>query len=109
AALLRRPDRLAERELCALSRSDRRDPCQVAAREWRDRKTLAAGLRRVPGRLHQSRRRPVLSGILFGLLAYKPQFGLLIPVALLMAGQWRAISAAALTVIALMAVTTLAF
>src|SRR6185437_13723616 len=58
AALLRRPDRLAERELCALSRSDRRDPCQVAAREWRDRKTLAAGLRRVPGRLHQSRPRP---------------------------------------------------
>ena len=37
-------------------------------------------------------RRPLLSGILFGLLAYKPQFGLLIPVALLVAGQWRAIS-----------------
>ena len=29
--------------------------------------------------------RPVLSGVLFGLLAYKPQFGLLIPVALLAA------------------------
>jgi alpha-1,2-mannosyltransferase len=54
-------------------------------------------------------RRPLLAGILFGLLAYKPQFGLLIPVALLVAGQWRAISAAALTVIVLMALTTLVF
>jgi alpha-1,2-mannosyltransferase len=53
--------------------------------------------------------RPWLSGILFGLLAYKPQFGLLIPVALLVTGQWRAIIAASLTVIALMAITTLAF
>jgi hypothetical protein len=54
-------------------------------------------------------RRPLVSGILFGLLAYKPQFGLLIPVALLVTGQWRAIIAASLTVAALMAVTTLAF
>ncbi len=53
--------------------------------------------------------RPLLSGILFGLLAYKPQFGLLIPIALLVAGQWRAIIAATLTVIVLMAITTLAF
>jgi hypothetical protein len=53
--------------------------------------------------------RPILSGILFGLLAYKPQFGLLIPVALLVAGQWRATFAAGLTVIALMAAATLAF
>ena len=54
-------------------------------------------------------RRPLLSGILFGLLAYKPQFGLLIPVALLAAGQWRATISAGLTVVALMAVATLAF
>src|SRR6201992_438824 len=45
--------------------------------------------------------RPVLSGILFGLLAYKPQFGLLIPFALLTGGQWRAMIAAGLTAIAL--------
>ncbi|WP_283805366.1 glycosyltransferase family 87 protein [Nitrobacter hamburgensis] len=38
---------------------------------------------------------------MFGLLAYKPQFGLVIPVALLAAGQWRSIGAAALTVAAL--------
>jgi hypothetical protein len=54
-------------------------------------------------------RRPVLSGILFGLLAYKPQFGLLIPFALLAGGQWRSMIAAGLTVIALAAATTLAF
>ena len=53
--------------------------------------------------------RPILSGILFGLLAYKPQFGLLIPVALLAAGQWRAMIAAGLTVIALIGAATFAF
>ena len=53
--------------------------------------------------------RPVLSGILFGLIAYKPQFGLLIPFALLAAGQWRAMIAAVATVIALAGAATLAF
>jgi alpha-1,2-mannosyltransferase len=53
--------------------------------------------------------RPVLSGILFGLLAYKPQFGLMIPFALLAGGQWRTMIAAGLTVTALAAATTLAF
>lgn len=42
--------------------------------------------------------RPYLAGVLFGLLAYKPQFGILIPVALLMGWHWRAIYAAAMTV-----------
>jgi alpha-1,2-mannosyltransferase len=53
--------------------------------------------------------RPVVSGILFGLLAYKPQFGLLIPFALLAGGQWRTILAAGVTVIALAGLTALAF
>jgi hypothetical protein len=53
--------------------------------------------------------RPILSGILFGLLAYKPQFGLLIPVALLAAAQWRATIAAGVTVIALAGAAALAF
>jgi alpha-1,2-mannosyltransferase len=39
-------------------------------------------------------RRPVVSGLLIGLLSYKPQFALVIPFALLAAGQWRAIAAA---------------
>ena len=68
---------------------------------------LTAGL--LGAALLSLQRRPLLSGILFGLLAYKPQFGLLIPVALLAGGQWRATIAAGLTVVALMAVATLAF
>jgi alpha-1,2-mannosyltransferase len=43
-------------------------------------------------------RRPALAGVLFGALCYKPHFGLLVPVALLAAGRWRAFTAAGLTV-----------
>ncbi|MCG5075245.1 glycosyltransferase family 87 protein [Paraburkholderia tagetis] len=43
-------------------------------------------------------RRPWLAGILFGLLAIKPQLGLMIPVALLFGRNWRAFVSAALTV-----------
>jgi MFS family permease len=46
-------------------------------------------------------RRPVVAGILIGLMAYKPQFGVLIPVALLAAGRWSTIVAAGATVAAL--------
>jgi hypothetical protein len=53
--------------------------------------------------------RPVLAGILFGLLAYKPQFGLMIPLVLLATGRWRALVAATATVAALVLVATLAF
>ena len=42
-------------------------------------------------------RRPILSGLVFGLLCYKPHFGLLIPVALAAGGHWRAFAAAALS------------
>lgn len=40
-------------------------------------------------------RRPVASGLMFGLLCYKPHMGLLIPVALAAGGHWRAFAAAA--------------
>lgn len=50
-------------------------------------------------------RRELAAGILFGLAAYKPQFGLLLPLALAAGGYWRAIAAAAATVAALLAVT----
>jgi alpha-1,2-mannosyltransferase len=49
---------------------------------------------------------PVVSGVLFGLLAYKPQLGLIIPIALLAAGQWRAVVAAGVTLIALVGITS---
>lgn len=54
-------------------------------------------------------RRPILAGILLGLLAYKPQFGLMIPLALVAAGHWRAVAAAAATVVLLGLATLLAF
>jgi alpha-1,2-mannosyltransferase len=54
-------------------------------------------------------RRPIVAGILFGCLVYKPQFGVLIPVALMASGRWRAIASAAATVIALVIAATLAF
>jgi hypothetical protein len=43
-------------------------------------------------------RRPVLAGVLFGALAFKPQLGLLIPVLLAFGGHWRAFFAAGATV-----------
>ncbi len=46
---------------------------------------------------------------MFGLLSYKPQLGLLVPTALLAAGSWRAIAAAALTILALVVLTSAAF
>jgi len=57
------------------------------------------------GALHVLDRRPWLAGVLIGLLAYKPQFGVLIPIALLAGGRWRTIGAAAATVAALVAIS----
>ena len=59
--------------------------------------------------LTQLNTRPWLAGILFGLLAYKPQFGLLIPLVLIVGGHWRTIFAAAAIVALLAAAVTLAF
>jgi hypothetical protein len=59
--------------------------------------------------LVQLDRRPVLAGILFGLLAYKPQFGLMIPLVLVATGRWRTVFAAAATVALLVLAATLAF
>lgn len=54
-------------------------------------------------------RKPVAAGILFGFLIYKPQFGVLIPLALAAGGYWRAFIAASVTVLALCAATYFAF
>jgi hypothetical protein len=53
--------------------------------------------------------RPVLSGILFGLIAYKPQFGVMIPLVLVATGRWRAFLAAGVTVALLTLATVAAF
>ena len=54
-------------------------------------------------------RRPVAAGILFGLLAYKPQFGLLIPLVLMATGRWKTFIAAAATTALLVGAATLVF
>jgi alpha-1,2-mannosyltransferase len=54
-------------------------------------------------------RRPIVAGILFGLLVYKPQFGLMIPIVLTASGRWRCFAAAAATVAILTLATTLGF
>jgi alpha-1,2-mannosyltransferase len=54
-------------------------------------------------------RRPILAGVLFGLLSYKPQFGVMIPLVLIASARWRAFTSAAATVLVLMIVTTLVF
>jgi alpha-1,2-mannosyltransferase len=68
---------------------------------------LTCGL--LGGSLLLLEKNPVMAGILFGLMAYKPQFGLLLPLALLAGGHWRAVFSAALTVAAAAALSYLIF
>ena len=59
--------------------------------------------------LTQLDRRPLVAGMLIGLLAYKPQFGPLIPLVLITTGRWRVFAAAAATVAVMTIAVTLAF
>jgi hypothetical protein len=54
-------------------------------------------------------RRPVVSGILLGLATYKPQFGILFPIALIAARQWCVIIAAGATVVGLTILAAILF
>lgn len=54
-------------------------------------------------------RRPTIAGILFGLLIYKPQFGLMVPFVLAATGRWRTFAAASATAALLVLTATLAF
>lgn len=54
-------------------------------------------------------RRPLLAGVFIGGLAYKPQYGLLFPVALAAARRWSAFASAAATVGVLIGASVLAF
>jgi hypothetical protein len=54
-------------------------------------------------------RRPWLAGILLGLLTYKPQFGVLFPLALLASRNWRALAGAAATGVAFAMAAAIAF
>lgn len=53
--------------------------------------------------------RPRLAGLCFGLIAIKPHLAILVPLVLLIRGEWRAIAAAAATVGALVAASLLLF
>jgi len=59
--------------------------------------------------LQLARGRQIVAGLLFGALCYKPHFGLLVPVALLAGGHWRAIAGAAIAAAGLCLAATLAF
>lgn len=54
-------------------------------------------------------RRPIVAGVLLGLLAYKPQFGVLIPFVLVATGLWTTALSAAATVLAIAAASALVF
>lgn len=55
------------------------------------------------GGLRLTDRRPWLGGALIGLVTFKPQLGLLIPLALIAAGRWKAIGGAAASALVLAA------
>jgi arabinofuranan 3-O-arabinosyltransferase len=54
-------------------------------------------------------RSPVLSGVCLGLLSYKPQYGLLFPLVLIAASQWRVFVTAGVVAAMLAAISWLAF
>jgi hypothetical protein len=54
-------------------------------------------------------RRPWLSGVLLGLLTYKPQFGVLFPLALLASRNWRALAGATAATLVLGAIAAMVF
>jgi Glycosyltransferase family 87 len=54
-------------------------------------------------------RRPIVAGILLGLLAYKPHLALMLPVALIAGRRWSTVSAAGMTVLLLVTASALAF
>lgn len=68
---------------------------------------LAAAL--LAGGLRLAGDNPLAAGVLLGLLTYKPQLGLLVPVALVAAGLWRTLAAAAATAVLLALLTSLLF
>src|SRR5580704_17333431 len=63
----------------------------------------------IGGTLGLLERRPALAGVCLGLLTYKPQFGLLFPLVLIVDRRWRTIAVAVAVALALAALSWLAF
>lgn len=68
---------------------------------------LAAGL--LAGGMRLAAANPVAAGVLLGCLTYKPQLGLVVPVALLAARLWRTVWVALLTAVLLVVLTSILF
>jgi len=68
---------------------------------------LSGGL--MLGALRLTASRPAAAGVLFGMLAYKPQLAVLVPVLLLAARLWRTAAAAAMTAVICAVVSSAAF
>jgi hypothetical protein len=66
---------------------------------------IAAAL--LGGALMTLERRPIMAGILIGLVSFKPHLGVLLPIALICGGHWRTLTAAAITTVAFAAVSIL--
>lgn len=54
-------------------------------------------------------KRPFAAGLILGLLAYKPQLGLLIPIVLVLSGQWRVFLGASVSVLLFAGLSLLVF
>jgi alpha-1,2-mannosyltransferase len=54
-------------------------------------------------------RRPVLAGVLFGILTIKPQIGMLLPIILLLERRWLTIASAVVTTAVLVVLTSMLF
>jgi arabinofuranan 3-O-arabinosyltransferase len=63
----------------------------------------------IGGTLYLLPTRPILAGICLGLLSYKPQYGVLFPLALIAGAYWTAFTSAAIVTIAIAVMSWLAF
>jgi arabinofuranan 3-O-arabinosyltransferase len=63
----------------------------------------------IGGTLYLMPTRPLLSGICLGLLSYKPQYGLLFPLVLIAASQWKVFVTAGVVAVAMALASWLAF
>jgi arabinofuranan 3-O-arabinosyltransferase len=63
----------------------------------------------IGGTLYLMPARPVLAGICLGLLSYKPQYGLLFPLALIAASQWKVFVTAAIVAVTMAILSWIAF
>jgi Glycosyltransferase family 87 len=68
---------------------------------------VTAGL--IGGTLVLMRQRPIVAGVLLGLLTFKPHLGLLFPIALIAGREWRVLVAATMVALAMAAASWFAF